>query len=216
MQWTIILQRKSENKLNVDTVRKHLRAIADEAEKNKTFGFTGKVGKLAEPEDIVEGSLRYRYRVRVRLEESKAGAPEISQERYEHIRGLVERSARIYKWDIINEHGGGKVEQGRVTVDGAADSLLPVVAAVRPPFHPAILTPEVIAQHFADIYERDPHLRLINDVVQTHVATNGELRAHTILYGLPGGCKTTLLERLKLLYDDEFERVKFLAISASK
>ena len=46
--------------------------------------------------------------------------------------------------------------------------------------------------------------------MQTHVLTQGDIRAHTILYGLPGGCKSTLLERLKPLYDDEVERMVFM------
>lgn len=77
------------------------------------------------------------------------------------------------------------------------------------------MTQEVIETALCDIYERDAHFRLINDVVQTHAVTGGELRSHILLYGRPGGAKTTILERLKPLYDDEqFERMKFLDASS--
>ncbi len=199
MRWTLLLERKTENALNPDIARKHLRFIASSAERNKSLGFTSRAGKLGEPETVLEdGKEKKRYVVRLRLEESKARSPEVAEERFAHIKAVVEKCAHSKGWTVLSERD----EQG-------ADTLGPVPAGPRPPFRPPELTPEVLASHFRDVYDRDAQLRLINDAVQTHIITNGEIRAHTVLYGLPGGCKSTVLERLKHLYDDDHERMVF-------
>lgn len=201
MRWHLLLERTSENALNTDIARKHLKGIAAAAGRNKSLGFEARVGKLNEPEVVLEegGLERKRYLVRLRVEESKARTPEVAEERFAHVRGVIEKCARSKGWTVLSEPD-----------TQAQDSLAPVLAGPRPPFRPAELTADVLAAHFADVYDRDAQLRLINDAVQTHVLTNGEIRAHTILYGLPGGAKTTVLERLKPLYDDEHERMVFM------
>src|SRR3954452_1364475 len=200
MRWMLLLERKAENALNPDIARKNLKHIAAAAERNKSLGFRGRVGKVADPEIVLEdGQERKRYLVRLRIEENKARSPEGAEERVAHGRSVIEKCAHSRGWGVISERD----EQG-------GESLAPVLAGPRPPFRPPELTPEVLASHFRDVYERDAQLRLINDAVQTHVLTGGDIRAHTILFGLPGGCKSTLLERLKPLYDDDHERMVFM------
>jgi hypothetical protein len=207
MRWTLVLERKTENALNPDIARRHLKYVAAAAERNKSLGFTARVGKLADPEVVLEcGQERKRYLVKLRLEESKARGDEAARERFEHVRGVVERAARSKGWAILA--GAAGFAAG----DTPAEAATP--AEPRTPFVPTDLTPGVIAERFADVYERDAHLRLLNDAVQTHSVTRGEIRAHTILFGLPGGCKSSLLERLKPIYDDaKFERMKIMDAS---
>src|SRR5262245_26262280 len=73
------------------------------------------------------------------------------------------------------------------------------------------LTPEVMATHFHGIYERDEHIRIIQDAVLNHVTTltawrrdnSVEVaRSHILLKGKPAGAKTTLFERFKQWYED--------------
>jgi hypothetical protein len=217
MQWTLTLERKSENRLCEETVRKHVKHIAKVAERNAALGFRGRAGKLGEPQIVFEdGQEKKRYFVRLRLEESKARTPEIGQQRFEHIRRQIERFAGKKGWKIIDTEGGNQEVVGRINPSVLEDQVLgEVQAEPRTPFRPRELTPEIIRDFFADIYERDSHLRIINDAVQTHVLTNGDLRSHTLLYGEPGGCKSTLLERLKPLYDDQFERLAFIDTSTA-
>jgi hypothetical protein len=64
-------------------------------------------------------------------------------------------------------------------------------------------------------------LRLNNDSVQTAVATGWDVRDHVLLYGPPGGCKSTLFEKLKAFYergevlDRVGERVGFIDMTAA-
>jgi hypothetical protein len=208
MRWTLLLERRTENALNPETARKHLKLIEAAAERNRSLGFKGRAGKLGEPEVILEaGQEKKCYFVRLRLEESKARTPEVAEERFRHVRAVVEKCARSKGWAVLSERNGHEAEQGK----GGG------LSGPRPPFVPVELTPEVLAAHFADVYDREAQLRILNDAVQTHVLTGGDIRAHTILFGLPGGCKSTLLERLKPLYDDEVERMVFMdATSMSK
>jgi hypothetical protein len=201
MRWTLLLERKTENALNHDIARRHLRCIADAAERNRGLGFVARVGKLADPQEVFEdGQARKRYLVKLRLEESKARSEDVARERFRHVRAVVEKCARSKGWAVLDADAAAS----------DADDARPVLATPRTPFRPPPLTPEVLATHFADVYDRDAQLRLIDDAVQTHVLTGGDIRAHCILFGLPGGCKSTLLERLKPLYDDEHERMVFM------
>lgn len=203
MSWTILLEKKSEVCLNLDIARQHLRRIASVATKNQRYRFRARLGKLADPIDIEDGRLKKRYLVKIRLDEETAKSPAVAQERFEHIRGLVEKRAAIYDWKIV-EH---EVAKPVVVI---RDVELPTEIRIRSPFRPLQLTDAVIAERFADIYEREPHIRIINDAVQTHVITSGNVRAHTVLFGEPGGCKTSVLERLKTIYDDDVERMIFM------
>src|SRR3954447_13040951 len=96
MRWTLLLERTTENALNPEIARRHLKYIAAGAERNRSLGFTGRVGKLpAEPEVVMEdGQEKKRYLVRLRLEENKARTPELAEERFAHVRSVVEKCAR--------------------------------------------------------------------------------------------------------------------------
>jgi replication-associated recombination protein RarA len=94
---------------------------------------------------------------------------------------------------------------------------VPAAAADLSPFCPADLTETVIRREFADVYQREAHLRLINDSIRLAVETDWNVRVHTLLYGPPGGCKTTLFEKLKTLFEqgEEVERVGFIDMTAA-
>lgn len=204
MRWHLYLERRTENSLNHDIARRHLQEIAEAASRNKTFSFKGRVPRqLPDPEEIFDGQVpRKRYLVKFLLEESKARTPEIAQERYLHIKEVIEKCARNKGWTLLAEQ----------PVNALTDEPGPLPAMPRTPFRPIDLA-SVLRTSFADIYDREPHLRIINDAIQTAVLTSNEVRAHTILYGLPGGCKSSLIERIKILLDDDFERVKIMDAS---
>lgn len=50
--WFLGLDRKTENRLNPETTRRHLKEIAQAAERNKTNGFTARLGRLDDPQEI--------------------------------------------------------------------------------------------------------------------------------------------------------------------
>lgn len=63
---------------------------------------------------------------------------------------------------------------------------------------------------FNGIYQREPHIRIIHDTINSYIASGTKKRSHTLLWGEPASCKTTLFERFKILYDDDIERVYFI------
>lgn len=206
MRWTLILERKTENTLNPEITRRHLKMVAASVERNKSLGFRASVGKLDEPELVMEeGQEKKRYLVRLRVE---ARTAEAAEERFAHVRGVLEKCARSKGWVILTDRSV------KSTIQQEREDEAPVYAEPRTPFVPPDLTSEVIALHMADVYERDAHIRLINDAVQTHFITGGEIRAHTILFGDPGGAKSTVVERLVPLYNDHLERLKIMDASS--
>lgn len=160
---------------------------------------------MGEPEEIYEGKLRKRYAVRLKVEESKARSPETAEKRFARVLAGVEKRAARFGWAVLSQGKGGAAADEKAPAAVSEASFTP-----RTPFRPPVLTDGLLAERFDDIYDRGAHLRVINDAVQTHALTAGGLRAHTLLYGEPGGCKSSLLERLKTVYDDDFERMVFL------
>lgn len=209
MRWMITLERKTENALNEDIANRHLRKIAKAGERNEQFGFACRAGKLGTPQEINEGELRKRYLVRVKVKEETARTEEKARERFEHVLAVIQRCASSLKWDVVGVQEGWQGANTPEPPAGGRDA----PAGARPPFQPIQLDDEVIAELFAGVYERDAHIRLIDDAVQTYVLTHGEVRAHTLLYGEPGGAKSSVLERLREVYDDGHERVKIMDAS---
>src|SRR5215207_7305734 len=73
MHWNLVLERRTVNRLNVETTSKKLRRIASAAERNKGLGFVGRVGKVGDPVLMTDEETNeevWRYQVRLRLEKT--------------------------------------------------------------------------------------------------------------------------------------------------
>lgn len=81
-----------------------------------------------------------------------------------------------------------------------------------PPFVFPELTPAVVARYFADIYERDPHLRIVHSAVKTSMESGGRVLSHVLLYGEPGACKTRLMECYKAWYEADGNNPDLVAV----
>jgi hypothetical protein len=216
MKWTLTLEKTQDNSLNTDIAGKHLKQIVKSAERNQTFGFKGRKGRISEPELISHGgTLKKRYTCKIQLEENKARSPDVAEERYEKVKDVVLKCAASKGWSLVDADNPANPyqpmqEKDELLAELGLDGDRPLE---RSPFCPRDIDDEVMQETFFDVYEREAHLRILNDAVQTYYVTSGEIRAHTILYGLPGGCKSSLLERLKKVYDDSLERVKIMDAS---
>jgi hypothetical protein len=204
--------------------RKKLKKIAAAASRNKTLGFEGRVGKLAEPELMVDAETKdaiHRYLVRLRLEKAVVRSTEAARNQFEHVMGVVSRCAQSEGWTVreMTEQDGG----------GQDSSFLLPVRNNRPDFVVPALTKDVLTGYFKGLYERNEHIRIIHDAVTSHVATLAAwrrdnsvevARSHILLKGKPAGAKTTVLERLKRWYEDASpgaERITFIdMLSATK
>jgi len=204
MRWDLVLERRSRNRLNPEITRKKLRKIAEAASRNRSLGFRGRVGKLSEPELIVDEESKdevHRYLVRLRLEKAVVRNPEAAQKQFDHIMNVISRCAANEGWRVLNE----RVK----AVEG--ESVSEQVNEPRPEFVVPRLTEEVLAVHFHGIYERDEQIRTIHDAVETMVETDGKVTNHQLLYGLWGSCKTVLMERFKAWYEADNQKVQRVA-----
>jgi hypothetical protein len=96
-----------ENALHEATVKKHLRAIAAAAGRNRAHGFAARLGRLK-----VEGRFRWRYSVRLRVSERRARTPELAEQRFVQVRKNIERKAAAND----GEQGGGEEGEDRSTL----------------------------------------------------------------------------------------------------
>jgi hypothetical protein len=220
----LVLERRSRNRLNIDTTRKKLKKIAASASRNKALGFEGRVGKLVDPQVIMDEETRNevnRYLVRLRLEKAVVRSPEAAQNQFRHVLSVVSRCAQSEGWRVLE-----MTEQDR---DGQDTSFLLPTRSNRPDFVVPTLTADALSSYFGGIYERDEHIRIIHDAVSSYVSTLAAwrrdnsvevARSHILLKGKPAGAKTTVLERLKRWYEDVSpgaDRITFIdMLSATK
>lgn len=207
-----MLERRSRHRLNPDITKKNLKKIALAASRNKTLGFEGRVGKLAEPE-LIEDDV-HRYLVRLRLEKAVVRSPEAAHNQFQHILNVVSRCAQSKGWRVLE-----MTEEDR---GGQDSSFLLPARNNRPEFVVPALTRDVLSSYFGGIYERDEHIRIIHDAVTNYVSTLAAwrrdntvevARSHILLKGKPAGAKTSLFERFKRWYEEASpgcERVTFV------
>src|SRR4051794_40053662 len=99
MRWDLVLERRTKNRLNADITRKKLRQIAAAAERNRAMGFTGRVGKLGEPELVTDEDAGevWRYRVKLRLEKAGAEGEDVDGQ-FRQVLAVVSRLAEAFGW----------------------------------------------------------------------------------------------------------------------
>lgn len=211
MQWQLTLERKSENRLNYDISRKTLRRIAKVAERNAAFGFKAKVSKLVEPELVVDEEdttrQKYRYVVKLRLEESKAKSADVAAKRFEKVFENLKKVATNLRWTVL-----GQVPQHAVNGQVAS---IPATIEERPAFLLPDLTPQFIDKHFQGIYEREPHIRIIHSAAKTFQVSGGKKASHVLLFGSPASAKSQLFERFKRAYEENSPVERVVQIDAT-
>jgi hypothetical protein len=205
MQRTYVLEKLSLNKLNSAKTKKQLQSIRKEAESNATFGITAKLRGRLKPELYTDDSQRKNYRYTVRLE--LAASSDRAEQAFDLVEKTIRKAAQLEKWNVVGE-ASTVAAQAKTQADN------------RPDFKVQELTPEVLTgDYFADIIDRDAHLRTIHAATQMFLRSKKKMRSHTILYGEPAACKTSMYEQLKEFYeqDDKIERVHMLdATTVSK
>jgi hypothetical protein len=93
------------------SVRKHLRAIAAAAGRNRAHGFAARLGRL-KVEEVSDGRFRWRYSVRLRVSEQRARTPEAAEQRFAQVRKNIERKAAAND----GKQGGGEEGEDRSTL----------------------------------------------------------------------------------------------------
>ncbi len=201
MYWNLVFVRDSRNKLNENINGKILKNITSLIEKQKSYGFKVdlKLDGLSSPANTNGG---YRTIVKCKVSEDLAKTPELAEKRWEKLFEIIKKKAGAREWTIKDESEVVTNNQGELETQEMSNG----------PFIIPELTQKVMEEQFGGVWERSGHIRLIHDTVKTFATSEGTIRGHTLLYGLPAGCKTTLFERFKNWYEaeDGVERVKFL------
>ena len=202
MQLDVAMQKIVKIRVPDDTLNRVLTGIAEAAVKNKKHGLAVEAVEVLPPEviDWPEGGTRLRYAGRVRLRQSKAKSPEKALKGFRYAFAMLAKRAKGKGWEVLGEPPGDP------------GTLPAATRPPRPPFQLPDLTPEVINEAFAGIYERDAHVRIIHDAARTFVATGRRQASHVLLHGEPAAAKSTLFGCFKALYErgSEVERMVFI------
>jgi hypothetical protein len=108
MKWIFTLRRQSQNRLNPETARKHLKKIAEAASRNTSLGFHARVGRLGEPATVFDEARRqdgYQYEVRLQLVKEQVRNPETVADKVRHVLGVLGRCASQYDWELLSPPG---------------------------------------------------------------------------------------------------------------
>jgi hypothetical protein len=201
MQLDFEMQKYAKIRIPDETLTQVLTGIAEAAARNKKLGLAVEEVEVRLPEmvDGPEGGTRLRYSARIRLRQTRAKSPERALQCFRHAFGVLARRAATKGWEVLGEPPG----------DPAS---LPATRPPRPPLQLPDLTPEVVGEAFAGVYEREAHVRIIHDAVRTFVATGRRQASHVLLHGEPAAAKSTLFRAFKALYErgSEVERVVFI------
>lgn len=212
MEINLILRRTSNNRLNDAIANRNLRWVADGAGKPKSWGFSAKCTRLGEPV-AVDGGYKYQVKLRISKDGEQKPPEDTLKKQIAAVVGRITKRAESRGWSVETPAGLVGPASPPTAVGNtpnrphaAPGPIAATVAtqATQPDGAPAFveLTEQILAEHFADIYERDAHLRVIHSAVRTSHESAGKVLSHVLLYGLPGACKTRLMER----YRDWYER----------
>lgn len=227
MHWDIVLTRRTVNKTNYQITTKALKWVAGAATVNKKLGFTARLKKLEEPDTLPAQSADdsvWLYHARIRLE--REGDPNLDtvKKALEHVMGRLRKRAEKKGWTVEGQPSVGRAgpslshdnhdSHGQQDQQDQAETQDKEMVDPFPPFVLPGLDDEIMRDHFGDIYERDAHIRIVHRAVETSLNSHGKVLSHVLLYGLPGACKTKLMESFKTFYEKDeqgtFERVAFV------
>lgn len=191
LRFDLTVEKYSDNKLNDDKVLAQARDITAAAKRSNTSSVTAKHTKVTGP---IEKDDRYYYIFEVSIEKAIARSEGAALKMLEQAKVYVMRAANARSW-VATEKGAAQ--------ENAA------IAKDRATFEVGNLNDTIMKKYFNGIYEREPHIRLVHDSVKSYVESAHEDRNHMLLYGPPASCKTTILKRFKVWYEDgqDVERI---------
>lgn len=188
------VSKKSQNNLSATILSKHVKEIS-EATKNRQQA--NGIQVLAEEIVTTKTDDGFTYSFLLKLARPIQRSEGQARKAMEAAIKFISRAAEARQWTAKDE---ADVQESKS------------IAEDRPPFTVPELTQENINKYFKGIYDRESHLRIINDSVVNAVKTNFNDRQHVLLYGMPAVAKTVLVKRFKSMYEDgsDIERVAII------
>lgn len=198
----IFVERTTHNRLNEDKHKEQISEITHACKnRSSTVGVKGKSSDVIGP--VQEGD-SYRYSFTVTLSKEQKRSETATIKAIERAKTFVLRAAEARGWSARDKADAAETAK---------------VSQERGPLVVGELSDSVLSTYFDDVYERNPHIRIIHDNTKNFVNSGGEERCHTLLYGEPASAKTVLFLKLKAWYEqnDDNERVAVInAVTISK
>jgi predicted AAA+ superfamily ATPase len=194
----LILERISVNRIGQSSLHKQIQEI-ELCCKNRAqaAGVEGKASDITGPEEItIDGLQRYKYTFTLTLKKEKYRSENTAIKHLEAGKKFVIRAAESRNWLVKAD------SREQANIEAAQEGRGTLL------YEP--LTPDIMNDYFKDIYEREPHIRMIHRSTRNFIESQKEERNHTLLYGEPSACKSELLKRFKRWYDDDCERVAMI------
>ena len=209
LTWKIRLERRTTNRLNHDTLRRKLHTMAQLAEKNSSLGFFAKVESVNRPMQIIDDDSKaeqYKYSASIEVWNSQNTDPDAVEALFrKYVLEPVQKQAASDRWTVVS--GPIVATKSIPGISGNGTSFeVPVTALVvedepRQMFELPDLDDNAYRKFFDGVYEREAHIRMIHDSMKAYARSGGEQRSHVLLVGQPACCKTVLLERFKVFYE---------------
>ena len=209
LTWKIRLERRTTNRLNHDTMRRKLHTMAQLAEKNSSLGFFAKVESVNRPMQIIDDDSKaeqYKYSASIEVWNSQNTDPDAVEALFrKYVLEPVQKQAASDRWTVVS--GPIVATKSIPGISGNGTSFeVPVTALVvedepRQMFELPDLDDNAYRKFFDGVYEREAHIRMIHDSMKAYARSGGEQRSHVLLVGQPACCKTVLLERFKVFYE---------------
>ncbi len=176
----INLDRTSKKKVNAKTIKNGLEKICQFINKVSSLSLTSKIRSVHKPKVQIstDGETYYLYQCQLEINNRNN-----DEEEFKKILKKTQTKISGKSWSILEVVGDKQKE-----IKG--------VELVVPP-----LTPEVVSKYFDKIYDRDPHIRIINDILVD--SFKNKKPKHLLLYGDASSCKTTILKKFKDWYEIE-------------
>ncbi len=172
----LTLERKSVNRLNEDITRRKIRSIVRPVKEAVN------VGRKVNVATVSDG---YVNSISIRINRDD---PSI-------LAKITERASKI-GWALSDGQ-----PQAAFISEGPTE-LITTGTSSKPPFKPPELTPDAMERYFGDIYEREAHIRLIQDSVNNFISSGAKLRSHVLLFGEPSAAKSSLFKKFVQWYDE--------------
>lgn len=190
----VSLEKFSHNKLNIISVGSGLLNSLKRVKRTaQDYGVRINSPEFFEPETVIDDSkTNYRYISKILLKK-KGNNFSDARNNLETVEYELIKKAEANGWRLCS-----------TTPIGEKVSSIVNTAKIRPKFMLSKMTDNLIDKYFGEeLYDMNHLVRLIHDSISLFQLTEGQKRFHTLLFGPPACGKTSVLLKLKELYEQE-------------
>lgn len=224
LKFPVTVGRVAKKALNKDAMKEQLKFIADAAKRNAQANWETSIPtKLIVELETGEGDNReLRYSAVIYVCKDRYKDEEAVKRRFQNVLKVMKKAAGRKGWTVVSDEPLKITTDGYVVVNGAGEATGDPVPKIMPledsvsvrserklltsvPIDYVLpeLTDDIMRTYFGHIYDREPHIRLIYDNLNTAVRTNFKVRHHILLKGPPACAKTVLFLAFREWLGDE-------------